>query len=318
MQRREFLAAAIAGAATAALPRAAFAQTAPSLAMRPLRGRLSLVTGAGANVVAGAEPDGLLLVDGGRREHAAALLDFVSRETGQSRVGALVNTHWHPDQTGLNETLGGQGTRIVAHENTRLWLGIDIEEADGTPIHTALPPHALPNETFYDTHAIPFGAGAARASYVLQAHTDGDILLHFPEENVIAAGGVLKTDGWAEIDSWTGGWLGAGPARALNNVLIPTYGGMIGGLQALLEMADDDTIIVPASGPVADKAEVQAQFEMYAAIADRLREGLFSALSPEEMAAEAPAAGMRPEWGSPDAFVMMAFRSLWPHLTPDA
>jgi glyoxylase-like metal-dependent hydrolase (beta-lactamase superfamily II) len=319
LHRRQFLAATMGGAATLALPRGAFAQAASSaLTATPLADGLVLITGAGANVVAAVDVDGLILVDGGRKENAAALLDFVTGETGQSNVKALLNTHWHPEQTGLNETLGAQGKPIIAHENTRLWLQTEIEAADGTLIHAPLPASAVPNETFYDEGALPFADGEARYVYALQAHTDGDLLVHFPERNVIVAGGALKTDGWQHIDAWTGGWMGAGPARALNSVLIPTYGGMVGGLQTLLDMADDQTVIIPAEGPVANKAEIQAQFDMYAGIADKLREALFAALSPEEVLGEAPAAGMRPEWGSPDAFLVEAFKSLWPHLSPDS
>ncbi len=317
VRRRDLLIAALGAGAAASLPRAAFAQTADLSAVR-LTDTLVLITGAGANVVAGVEPDGLTLIDGGLKQHSAQLLDFAARETGQAQVKRLFNTHWHPEQTGLNEILGARNVPIIAHENTRLWLTAKIEPPYEDRVYRPIPADGLPTETFYDRGAVPFAGGEARYSYALQAHTDGDMLVHFPEQNVIVAGGALKTDGWQYIDWWTGGWMGSGPARALNNVLIPTYGGMVGGLQTLLEMADDDTVIVPASGPVADKAEVQAQFEVYAAIADSLREMMYEALGPEEVLAAAPAAGMRPEWGSPDAFLVMAFKSMWPHLTPDA
>ena len=317
LHRRLFLT--LAAAASAALPPlAAAGQDSPALQATSLADGLLLVTGAGANVVVGVEPDGLTVVDGGASENADALYEFLLRETGASRIKTLINTHWHPQQTGLNAIVGEQGGRIVAHENTRLWLGIDIEAADHTPIHAAFPQQAQPNDTFYDEWSAPFGDGDVRAEYVLQAHTDGDILVLFPEQNVIVAGGVLKTDGWAEIDAWTGGWIGSGPARALNNVLIPTYGGMVGGLQRIEAIADEATVIVPAEGPPVDKAEVQAQIGIYAGIADQLREGMYQGLGPEEVAAREPAAGLRQEWGPSESFVIEAFKSMWPHLTPDA
>jgi hypothetical protein len=39
----------------------------------------------------------------------------------------LFNTHWHPEQTGSNETLGKAGAQIIAQENTRLWLTTDVK-----------------------------------------------------------------------------------------------------------------------------------------------------------------------------------------------
>lgn len=316
--RRDFLGLTAGAAAAAALPRAAFGQGQPGFAVRALADDVLLVTGAAANVVVAVEPDGLVVIDGGAQETGPALRDFILRETGASRIKTLFNTHWHPQQTGLNAVVGAEDGRIVAHENTKLWLGIDIEAADHTPIHTALPQRALPNDTFYDVWSAPFADGEVRADYVLQAHTDGDILISFPARNIIVAGGVLKTDGWAEIDAWTGGWIGTGPARALNNVLIPTYGGMVGGLQKIAELADDATVLVPADGPATNKVEVQSQIQMYAGIADKLREGMYQGLGPDEVVALQPAAGQRSEWGSPDAFLVQAFKSMWPHLTPDA
>ena len=45
-------------------------------------------------------------------------MEAVYRETGAKRVQTLINTHWHPEQTGSNERLAKAGTKIIAHENT--------------------------------------------------------------------------------------------------------------------------------------------------------------------------------------------------------
>ena len=82
--------------------------------------------------------------------------------------------------------------------------------------------------------------------YLLNAHTDGDICVFFPDENVLVTGGAVSNDGWPVIDWWTGGWIG----------------GMLDAYDALLGLADDDTRIVPSRGPVMSLAELQAQREM--------------------------------------------------------
>ncbi|HEV7716315.1 MAG TPA: MBL fold metallo-hydrolase, partial [Steroidobacteraceae bacterium] len=103
----------------------AFGREKPTpLAASPLADNLVLITGAGANVVAArsaasAPADGALLVDGGLEDRSAELLKLVAKQTGAHRVGTLINTHWHPEQTGSNVRLGKSGTRIVAHENTK-------------------------------------------------------------------------------------------------------------------------------------------------------------------------------------------------------
>ncbi len=42
------------------------------------------------------------------------------------KVHTLFNTHWHPEQTGSNESLAQAGATIVAQENTKLWLTTDV------------------------------------------------------------------------------------------------------------------------------------------------------------------------------------------------
>ncbi len=70
---------------------------------------------------------GLVLVDSGSaeaRQETLARIARIAREDKKSggagaKVVALVNTHWHPDQTGANEALGTAGATIIAHAKTR-------------------------------------------------------------------------------------------------------------------------------------------------------------------------------------------------------
>jgi len=70
--RRDVIFATAAGAVAAAWPRLGAGQHG-AMTLTDLGGELVLVEGAGANVVALATADGLLLVDGGAEAHAAAL-----------------------------------------------------------------------------------------------------------------------------------------------------------------------------------------------------------------------------------------------------
>ena len=91
-------------------------------APQKLSDNLWLLVSGGANVVACRDAAGLALVDGGPEASSRELLKQVSQATGSGKVHTLFNTHWHPDQTGSNLRLGGEGAKIIAHENTRLWL----------------------------------------------------------------------------------------------------------------------------------------------------------------------------------------------------
>ncbi len=100
---------------------------------------------------------GLAFVDGGLAANSAALLSLAQRELGTKQVHTLVNTHWHREHTGLNERLGKQGVKIIAHENTRLWLSTTVRyEPDGPPF-LPLPAAARPNATTYTSGELKLG-----------------------------------------------------------------------------------------------------------------------------------------------------------------
>jgi len=98
-----------------------------------------------ANVVAQTGAGGVFLVDGGSAKGSDALMKVVAGLPGGGPVRTLFNTHWHPEQTGLNEQAGKAGATIIAHENTRLWLTTDITWSWNGQRFTRLPKVAQPN-----------------------------------------------------------------------------------------------------------------------------------------------------------------------------
>jgi glyoxylase-like metal-dependent hydrolase (beta-lactamase superfamily II) len=109
-----------------------------------------------ANLVLQTSAAGVVLVDGGSAKASDALIKMIGELPGGGRradaeVQTLFNTHWHPEQTGLNEAIGKAGKTIIAHENTRLWLSTDITWSWNGQRFTRLPKVAQPNKTFYTT-----------------------------------------------------------------------------------------------------------------------------------------------------------------------
>jgi glyoxylase-like metal-dependent hydrolase (beta-lactamase superfamily II) len=253
-----------------------------------------------ANVVARTGADGVLLVDGVSASASEALMNAVSGLPGGGPVHTIFNTHWHPEQTGSNEQLGEAGRTIVAHENTRLWLTTDVTWPWDGRRFKRLPGIARPNRTFYDTGKLDSGV---RYGYIPDAaHTDGDLYVHFPEQNVLAVGDVVSGQGWPVVDWVTGGWIG----------------GIVGGLQRLQTLADGETRIVPARGPVLGLSDLKAQYEMYGTIYDRLTQLLNKGRGPGEAVAARPTQEFDAQMGNPDEFVRRAFESLWAYVSPDA
>ena len=84
---------------------------------------LAVFAGSGCNVVGLSGPDGALLVDGGLAVNSTVLLKAVADSLKARRIQTLINTHWHPEQTGSNEAVGKAGGTIISHEVSRLALG---------------------------------------------------------------------------------------------------------------------------------------------------------------------------------------------------
>jgi cyclase len=297
LNRRTFIHTAIAG--IAALPGHGLAQSATpgKVEKTPLSDNLSLLTGAGANVVAMTTTDGVVMVDGGLAENSAALLAAVN-----GRVTTLLNTCWFPEQTGSNLTLGRANATIIAHENTRLWMTTDITRPWEKRTYPPAPKEARPNKTFYTKGAITAGGERIEYGYLLQAHTDGDIYVFFPKSNVLVIGGLVSKTAWPLIDWWTGGWIG----------------GLANALPELLKIGDAQTRIVTAQGPVMSRADLQAQADMYRTINQRLQQLVRKGRSPDEAIAAQPTKEFNDSMGNPDMFVRLAFQSLWGQLSPDA
>jgi len=261
---------------------------------------LFLLTGAGANVVARTGSDGVVLVDGGLAQNADALAQAVAALPGSGPVRTLFNTHWHPEQTGSNEKLGRAGVTIIAQENTRLWLQQNVTWPWNGQKFKKLAKVAQPNKTFYDKGALDSGI---RYGYISDAaHTDGDLYVYFPQQNVLAVGDAAYGQGWPVVDWWSGGWIG----------------GIVGGLQRIQTVANRDTKIVPGVGPVLSFADITAQVDMYGTLYDRLNQMLNKGHSPSEAVEAKVAKEYEAKMGNPDEFVRRSFESLWAYLSPDA
>ncbi|MGP0073554.1 MAG: MBL fold metallo-hydrolase [Bryobacteraceae bacterium] len=294
--RRTFLKTAAAAGASVGF---VFAKT-PNITTAQLSDDLYLLGGTGCNVVVHTGKDGVLMVDGGLAENASALAQAVAALPKGGPVRTLFNTHWHPEQTGSNETLGTAGATIIAQENTRLWLQQNITWPWNGQKFKKFPKIAQPNKTFYDKGALDSGI---RYGYISDAaHTDGDLYVYFPAQNVLAVGDAAYGQGWPVVDWWTGGWIG----------------GIVGGLQRIQSVANKDTKIVPAQGPLLSLADIATQLDMYGTIYDRLNQMLNKGHSPSEGVAAKPAKEYEAKMGNPDEFIRRSFESLWAYLSPDA
>jgi glyoxylase-like metal-dependent hydrolase (beta-lactamase superfamily II) len=266
-----------------------------ALASEKLGDRVRVISGAPGNVVVLTASDGLLLVDSG----STALAGAVRASLGGMPVRTLFNTHYHADQTGGNALFGAAGTAIHAHVITRQWLATDYYVPADDRWVKAQPAKALPTVTFRGRGELKAGAESIEYGYLLEAHTRGDIYVHFRDSNVLAVGDVASPERDPVHDWYTGAWLG----------------GRVDALDDLLALANDTTRIVPAYGPVMTRAQLQAERDMMLKLYDRTTLLTTQGRSAQDMLEAGVLKEVDRQFQDPYRFLYDVCKGHWAHYT---
>lgn len=290
LERRDFLRTLAGSAAALTLSRTSWAEASP--ATTKLTDKITLITGAGNNIVCLAADGGGLLVDCGDAAHT----QDVAKLAGP--VKTVINTHWHLESTGGNDAMAKAGARLVSSVSTELWMTQEI-------IHDwekkTFPPRAKdarPTETFYTTGKTTFGGEPIEYGLMPMAHTDGDIYVHFKQSNVLVTGDAVQPGRLPLLDWRCDGWIG----------------GMQAAQRTLLEIANDSTKIVPGSGPVMTKADLQANLDTVTKIREHLVKLMKQGMGAQDMINAKAMKDFEGQLsGDPAEFLYTAYRGLWAH-----
>ena len=278
-------------------PAAAAAETKPAIRTQALRPGLHVLASAGGNVAVWTGADGTVVVDDSLAPLAPQLLEAIARiEPGPVRF--VVNTHWHPDHTGGNETLGRSGSVVVAHDNTRARMSEPqvVQEYDlKVP---AAPKAALPVVTFADSVVLHLNGDNLQLAHVDAAHTDGDLVAWWELANVVHVGDLYYNGSYPFIDLDSGGSLA----------------GVVAAIELVLDRADARTVVIPGHGPVSNRSDLSAYRDMLVAVGRRVREGIEAGRSEEEIVASRPTADYDERFGkggmTADRFVRNVYADL--------
>ena len=279
-----------------------------------------MINAGPVNVAAQIGDQGVLLVDTGTEAAAGAILAEVRRLAGDKPIRYIVNTHAHRDHTGGNVTIAAAGksiisgnfaaqagagaanaAKILAHEQTQILM------LAAGPL--GVPEAGRPTDTFFVTKDdFYFNDEAVELLHQPNAHTNGDIIVHFRKSDVIAAGDVYINTTFPVIDREHGG----------------SYPGILAALNRIIDITvprdkeEGGTYVIPGHGRLADEADVVDYRDMATIVRDRVRDAIDRKMTLEQVKAARLVRDYEGRFGASqgtwttDGFIEAAYRSLSP------
>ena len=256
-----------------------------------------MLRGRGGNIGISTGEDGLFIIDDQLQPITEQLLQAIGKISEQP-IRFVINTHYHGDHVGGNETIGGAGAVIIAHDNIRKRM---TTEQVSIFMNSTTPPYpkgALPVLTFSDRISLHFNGESATAYYVANGHTDGDSIIHFPASNVIHMGDMFFNGLYPYVDLDAGGSLQ----------------GVIEAADLGLSLANDSTHIIPGHGPLATRADLQDYHDFLVKARDNVQALIDQGMDLRATIEAKPTAEWDEElgqvWITPAQFVTFIYNSL--------
>src|SRR3979411_2631149 len=166
----------------------------------------------------------------------------------------LINTHYHGDHSGGNESFAKDGATIVSQVNVKNRLAAGTSNGLTRAKTPPAPQAALPSDTYTNFSKIRLKGGIADLKHIENAHTDGDTYVWFKTANVLSTGDTFTNGRYPDIDFANGG----------------NIKGMIAATDATLKLANARTKIVPGHWPLADRAALTEYRTMLISARDRM------------------------------------------------
>lgn len=222
-------------------------------------GTVYMLQGYGGNIGVSVGDDGILIVD----DQYAPLADKIKaalKDITDKPVKFVLNTHWHFDHTGGNPQFG-ETAPIIAHENVRKRLA---SGGNITFLKMEVPPAskaALPVVTFDDKVTVHINGEDIRAIHFPKGHTDGDIVVFFPQSNVVHMGDDFFSGMFPFVDLDSGG----------------SVQGLIADIAQIIPMLPPDVKVIPGHGPLSTPDDLKKFEDMLrgttAAVAAAMKQG---------------------------------------------
>jgi cyclase len=303
-------------AAMAAIVAGAVVYAQADLDVLQIRSNVYVIAGAGSNITLQFGVDGAVVVDAGRLENADAVIAAIKKITTQP-IRYVIDTGADADHVAANEKVAKAGRTLFQTNNPladgmtnggaaavlaaeKVLTRMSAPTGKTSPYPTAV----WPTETYDQRRKYMYLNGEGiEVLHQPAAHSDGDSVVFFRRSDVVAAGDVLDLTRFPVIDAAKGGSI-QGEIDALNQLVdlaIPSVP---------LVSQDGGTYVVPGHGRICDQLDVVEYRDMVTIVRDRVQDMIRKGMTLDQVEAARPTRDYDPRYGSPNAFVEAAYRSL--------
>lgn len=256
-----------------------------------------MLKGRGGNVGVSAGEDGVYIIDDQLKPITDGLIAAVAGISDQP-IKFVINTHYHFDHVGGNETLGEAGSVIIAHDNIRKRMTTEQVSNFMNRTFEPFPKAALPVLTFNDQVSLHFNGESVTAYHVAEGHTDGDSIIHFPESNVIHMGDMFFFGLYPFIDLDAGG----------------SVAGVIKAAELAISLSNETTQIIPGHGPMATLDDLKDYRDYLAKATANVQALIDEGMDLQQVVDAKPTAEWDEElgktWITPTQFTIFIYNSL--------
>ena len=229
---------------------------------------LFLLYGLGGNIAVSTGNDGVLIVDSQIPIIFPKVMKAI-KKLSDDKIIYTINTHWHWDHSDGNLVLDSDETKIISHSNARENMQKGGLINMGTTIlnQEPYPKSALPVITHENGMSLYFNDEKIDLFHFGPAHTTGDTVIYFTNQNAIHLGDVFFSNSYPFIDVDNGGSLS----------------GMINYLEKIILVIDKDTIVMPGHGEISSISDIKETIEMLKTVKNRILMSIENNQSLEEI-----------------------------------
>jgi glyoxylase-like metal-dependent hydrolase (beta-lactamase superfamily II) len=189
------------------------------------------------SVVVAHGQDGTLVIDAGYQQTTDRLMEEIQK-LSDTPIRYLINTHLHGDHTGGNQVIG-KNVPVIAHKSVREYLS--KEQRRGENVTPAFPEFARPEILVENDLNLVMNGETISITHLPGGHTEGDLLVYFPDSKVLVVGDLLFAGFFPYVDTSNGG----NPFKYLENV---SY---------IIDNYPSDVVINGGHGPVFNMDELK-------------------------------------------------------------